>query len=499
MKFKPMLEWLKANLWIVIFSVLVVVLLPASFFVSRVWNKKILADQQLEASKEYKLIQDASVKYNLPQFDAKVAAVTTPAMAPNSAVTAFFKRAKETAAAQVGAVAQKAIDFNKGVGPEAAAVGRGEFVPLVGGLFPKVEMSAEEAKDPNVARDKEQAKLNEMEDKLLGKRGNKNPYLELLARVNAGAPESNDALFATLKEERRREEEKITQNKRKLDDAESKELAERIVGARLGQYRSRAQSISFYMTKEAFPMPVADETKTRGTAVDTGDLIEPFANIAWDSIDRKDLTRPKLFMHQWNLWVLSDLLSAVRLANTGPDGRALHVEDGVVKRVQGIVLRNPEGMKTLDPRPVNPDETATAATPPAAPAETTPGIAALDRSVSITGRARGGWNKYYEVRRAEMTCVVSSARLQDFLRAIAQTNYMTVTDLDVDTPVDVWADLAEGYYYGTEHVLRVRVSVESVWLKDWLQPLMPTEIMGALGMEVPAEAAPAATAPGGGG
>lgn len=492
MKFKPMLEWLKANLWIVVFSALVVLLLPASFYVSRMWNKKILAEQQKVAGKEYDDVMKSSVDYNLPQFDAKVNAVSVKSV-PNAKLTEHFKKAREAATGQVGVVAKAATDFNRGVGSEAAAVGRSEFKPLVEGLFPKVAMTPEEAKDAGAARDKEQAKLNEFEDKILGKRGNPNPYVELLKKINAGPPENNDNLFQLLRDQRKREEEKITQNKRKLDEKETKELNDRIVGARLGTYKQRANSQSVYMTPEAFPLPIVGEGGQirPGVASENAELIEPFANVAWGAIDRKNLARHKMFMHQWDLWVLSDLLSAVRLANTGPDGKQLNIETGVVKRVESIVLRNPEGMKTLDPKPIDPNDTSyVPPTPPTPPTETTPGIAALDKNVSITGHARGGWNKYYEVRTADMTCVVSSARLQDFLKAIAQTNYMTVIDLDIDNEVDIWGDLENGYYYGNEHVVRARVTVESLWFKEWLVPLMPTEVQVALGMEVPAEPAP---------
>lgn len=488
MKFKPMLEWLKANLWIVVFSALVVILLPASFVVSRMWNKKILAAQEQAASTEYNNVKNAMVDYNLPQFDAKISAVNIKAE-PNSKLTEYFKKAREAASSQVGAVAKAAESFNKGVGPEAAAVGRAEFKPLVDGLFPKVALTAEEAADTNAARDKEQAKLNEMEDKLLGKRGNPNPVLGLLKQVNAGGPVNNDTLFQQLRDQRKREEEKMTQNKRRLDEAEEKKLGEMIRGARLGEYKRQARSLGVYMTQDALPLPLTDEARLNKPAtMESADLIEPFATLPWGTIDRKDLTRPKLFMHQWNLWVVSDLLSAVRLANTTADGKPMNVENGVVKRVELIVLRNPDDMKTLDPKPaaeVDPYATAPAAATP--PAETIPGIAATDKNFSITGRVRGGWNKYYEVRRAEMTCVVSSARLQDFLKAIAQTNYMTVTDLDIDSAVDVWGDLDQGYYYGDEHVVRVKLSIESLWFKSWLVPLMPVEVQTALGMEVPAE------------
>jgi hypothetical protein len=63
-----------------------------------------------------------------------------------------------------------------------------------------------------------------------------------------------------------------------------------------------------------------------------------------------------------------------------------------------------------------------------------------------------------------------------------------VTDLDLGE-VDAWAALDEGYFYGDEHVVRVTLEVESIWLKSWLVPMMPEELRKALGMKVE-EAAP---------
>ena len=494
MKFKPMLEWDKGSVWIVVFSVVIVALLPASFVMSRSWNKKILAEQEKAGTSELEALKKARVKYVLPQFHPKISEVSFTAE-PNAAIDAHFRDARTSAAAQVASVAGAAEDFNRGAGERAAGVGRSEFRPLVEGLFPKVALSESEAANPNAANDKEQAKLNEAEDKFLGKRGNANPFLALLKTVNAGAPSANDTLFAQMKDQRAREEEKITQGKRKLDPDEEKRLADLMKGSRLGEYQHRARTIGVYMTIDALPLPLNDESARmgrQGGSEPLGDLIEPFATLPMGTIERKDLTRPKMFMHQWNLWVLSDLLSAVRLANTGPDGKLLGVDQATVKRVERIALRNPDGMMTLDPKPAaEEDPYAVVPTSPVPPAETTPGLAALDPSVSITGRVRGGWNKYYEVRRADVTCVVASERLQQFLGAIARTNYMAVTDLDIDKEVDTWGELSQGYYYGDEHVVRVTMSIESVWLKGWLQPLMPVEIQTALGMEVPPEPVPA--------
>jgi hypothetical protein len=233
-------------------------------------------------------------------------------------------------------------------------------------------------------------------------------------------------------------------------------------------------------------LPLAGQSEEQGTGrrggggVESEESFPAFAMLPSGSIDPKNLTRPKLFMHQWDLWVLEDLMAAVRLANTGPDGKLLNVTKAPVKRIDSVVLRNPESMLSLDP--IAPREDGTSFTEPAAPTETVPGITAIDRSMSFSGRVRGGWNQTYEVRRAEITMVVASQQLKRVLAAISQANYMTVTDLDIDTSVDVWTELGEGYFYGDEHVVRVRLSIESLWLKQWLKPLMPAEVRKALHM-----------------
>lgn len=171
--------------------------------------------------------------------------------------------------------------------------------------------------------------------------------------------------------------------------------------------------------------------------MDSADLIEPFATLPWGTIDRKDLTRPKLFMHQWNLWVVSDVLSTVRLANTTADGKPMNVENGVVKQV---AHRPPQPRRHEVAGPQAPVEVDPYATAPAAatpPAEDHPGHRG-DGQELLHHRPRP--RRVEQVLRGpapEVTCVVSSARLPELLKAIAQTNYMTVTDLDIDSAVDV--------------------------------------------------------------
>jgi hypothetical protein len=122
------------------------------------------------------------------------------------------------------------------------------------------------------------------------------------------------------------------------------------------------------------------------------------------------------------------------------------------------------------------------AAPPAAPPP--PAVAVpLDFNVSFTGRSAP--NSVYDTRAISLSAVVSSARLPDFINAIERTNFMTVTDMDL-SEVDPWADLAAGYFYGNEHVVRVNLVIETVWLRSWTSKFMPAATKQLFQIEVPA-------------
>jgi hypothetical protein len=343
------------------------------------------------------------------------------------------------------------------VGADAQAVGRTEHKPLVDGLFP-----------PPKNRDEELNKLNEMEDALLGNRGRPNPYQQLLDRARAGGPADPVHMAEVIGDMQSREKEKITANKRDLTTEEQAALSKQLADRRLAEYQARASEISVYATLDSFPHGRGFGTIPTGAHLDPS-LIDPF----------------HFFMYQWDYWVFQDLVAAVRLANTDANGRLSNVGESVVKRIVSMELLPPDGATPREPSPGG----MNAAPPPAAAA---PGMAPVDLTVSISGRAGGEGNSVYDVRRVRMTVIVSSARLQDFLEAIPRTNFMTVTDLDL-AEVNAWDDLKRGYYYGPEHVVRATVGIETVWLRSWTSGYMPSQMKSVLHIPEPgsAEGAPA--------
>jgi hypothetical protein len=491
---KDILAWIKGHIVIVASVLFILAILPVAFFLSSGWLKKIVTTQQESASQELTKIKGADITYNLTQVDPTQPAVSEK-NAPNAALIEYFKQANERIVASASAAAVKGTEFNQGKGPLAASVGRSEFKPLVEGLFPKPALSEAQSKSPNASDilvEQEGIKLNEMEDALLGKRGRSNPYTQLLANVRAGGPMDSGRLEEILRDMRAREIEKITSNARQLTDEENARLRTQLQDRRLAELQANARRSSVYMTMETLVGSPASTPSAgpRTRRINTG--TSAISQIVHERITPDELNRANMFMKQWDIWLLSDFFAAVRLANQGPDGAPLGIDKAVVKRIESIEIRMPDGIKPFESSKseVDPELAGlTAAEPEAAPASDVPaGMVPLDKSKSITGRVRGGWNEVYEVRRLRATCIVSSAQLNDFLAAIARVNYMSVTDLDLGE-VDAWAALDEGYFYGDEHVVRVTLEVESIWLKSWLVPMMPEELRKALGMKVE-EAAP---------
>jgi hypothetical protein len=457
---KPVMDWVKGNVLIVVFCALILLMLPTAWYFSSAWDAKIRAKQAKDATDAFNKLQSLKINYTLPVIEASGQPITQNEV-PNLNLINWFKEQREVMLQQAEAVVAKAEAFNKGVGPDAQSVGRTEHVLLVEGAFPAGGQSM----------------LDRMEDALLGNRGAANPYQALLSSARAGAPADPAQLADSLAAFIASEKEKITANKRDTTAEEQEKLVKQVTERRLGEYQGRAQALSVYASMESFP------SDPRSAFVPSGSNLDP-----------RFINPSDMFLFQWDYWVLRDIFAAVNLANT-VNGRLANVDQATVKRIEKIDItlpanvvrsgasreasamenyRGPHG--GVDPATGMPMEA-----PAAAP--TAPGMAALDFDSSITGRRAS--NDIYDTRVVTLTCVVSSARLQDFLAAIERTNFMTVTDMDLQE-VKVWDDLQRGYWYGPEHVVRATLEIETVWLRSWTTKFMPQDLKGTLKVPDPA-------------
>jgi hypothetical protein len=103
----------------------------------------------------------------------------------------------------------------------------------------------------------------------------------------------------------------------------------------------------------------------------------------------------------------------------------------------------------------------------------------------------------YDLRSCNVVAVVSAKGLPQFLDALARTNFMTVLDCDFDA-IDPVEDLKAGFYYGNDAVVRVRLRVETAWLREWTKKYMPADFRTEIGIPPDAPVDPAAAAAPGG-
>ncbi len=110
------------------------------------------------------------------------------------------------------------------------------------------------------------------------------------------------------------------------------------------------------------------------------------------------------------------------------------------------------------------------------------------------GRNGGGErviNPLYLVRHAELSLIVDQRQLPALLRAIDETNLMTILSSNMRA-VDPYDHLAQGYWYGEEgELVRLDMVIESLWLRSWLAPgpdprehggLMPSSVRREIGI-----------------
>jgi hypothetical protein len=94
----------------------------------------------------------------------------------------------------------------------------------------------------------------------------------------------------------------------------------------------------------------------------------------------------------------------------------------------------------------------------------------------------------YDLRHATIEVIVDSAQIPRLFDAFAQTNFMTITNINL-SEVDAWSELDKGFYYGDSSVVKATIELETVWLRSWMQPWFPKAIRTQLGIpeDKPAE------------
>lgn len=439
---KPILEWIKGHLMVVISTLVVLVVLPVGYIFSSKWNDSIKTKRAAEV-KTYTDKLALKVSYAIPALDPSEAAVTQSDV-PNAARTEFFRKHRELVLQQAEGVVARAVEFNQR-----------DHKPLVAGLFPDAKGEAL------------QTLPFELADRLIGKEGRPSAYQELLDSVRAGGPRAAESLAPILLDVETREREAILgQNaNRQLTREESARILEKVVSRRLGEYQARARELTFYAGLDAFAVDSA-----RGMSL---------LRVKPKMLPRLD----ECFGWQADYWMFSDIFEALAAANSDSGGRPLSVDQGAVKRVIRVLLKDTPYARIERSSPQPGSETTE--TPPAANpnAEIKP-----DFAKSITGRWSGPENGLYDLRHATIEVIVDSAQIPRLFDAFARTNFMTITNINL-AEVDAWSELDKGFYYGDSSVVKATIELETVWLRSWMQPWFPKSVRTQLGIpeDKPAE------------
>lgn len=439
---KKVWTWIRSNLLVVIFSVVILIVLPVSYFVSSGWNTSIREKRQSAVKADYDNLTSQKVVYRVPSLRPGETAYEYSG-APNAEITQRFAELKKAVEAQAGGVVTAAEELNSRnhLGPD------GKPHVLVDGLLPS-------SSGPDF-----QSKARLLAERLVGTSSEPSVYKALFDRINAGDPLSGPDMPIRLADARQREVDQIigTQAQRNLTPDEEAKITKILVEKRKSLTQSGARRMSVYGGPSALLGFVPATPPNEAPPI------------------------KRCFQWQADYWLVEDLLAAVKLANTGPDGQLLPVTESVVKRIEKITPKgSPLGASAVEQQQTSSGhEGGEAVEAPAAASPTAQVVP--DFTASITGRWSGPGNAVYDVRRVEMVLVVSSKNLPKFFDAVSRANFMTVTDCDL-FDVDLWADLEQGFYYGEESVVRARVEIETVWLRSWTTALMPKSLKEELGI-----------------
>jgi len=418
---KGVIAWIKSRLLIVICCVLIVLLLPAGYVVSGMFNKKIQSRAADSFNTEQRKLRSKSkVTYQLPAIFEGEDDIED-SRAPNAQVTGFYEHAREERTRQVSAVVQEASVFNR----------RGR-TPLIDGLLPAP------------ADERDRRLVQDMAKRISGRRTGDGQFplmAQMLREIGAGGAIADSVLAEDLNDFRESEIERLegASESGRLTPEQEEELDAELRRRRLSAYASRSADLSVYATPEIF--------EVQGAGGQGFGPLEPEPT-------SREYTEDDAFRWQFDIWVFEDILASIEQSNAQGAG----VAESVVKRVESVRLFGFE--------PNEQDGTIYGA------------------PATHTERKTEKTNPVYDVRHGRLTAVVSAEQLPRFIDALGATNFISVTGVHL-TKVDPWGELQTGYYYGPDAVVRAELDLECVYLRDWIVNYMPESVRTALGVVLP--------------
>jgi hypothetical protein len=300
--------------------------------------------------------------------------------------------------------------------------------------------------------------------------------------LNAGLPPSaEDVTRAMLEVERDFRANNLLSQSTLFDEAQQADLRHKKEERLRRLLQDRAQALNLY-------------AQTDSNAADF-----PFAKPAWlawssfDTLEGANATTSWLAL--WNaqiaLWIQQDIAAVIAVTNRVGEP-ASNVITAPVKRLISVeVLEGPVGI-------IGPGALAGSNTGSGPGASWVVGsvgennriivpspAAALPDNyiVAPTGRASNG---LYDVYHTRVALVADAQLLPELFNSLTSVNYMTILNVQV-TGVDEYQELNEHHYlYGPGDAVRLDIVLETIWLRSWTAPLMPTVVRDALDAKLPA-------------
>jgi len=194
----------------------------------------------------------------------------------------------------------------------------------------------------------------------------------------------------------------------------------------------------------------------------------------------------KIWWSQMQLWVIEDVAKAISEANE----KAADVTQSPIKRLlkleilggqdQGILFTGSKNGAAAPPMmapiggPGGPADPSAAA--PAIVADpNTPLVA--NHVASPSGRVS---NPMFDVVQFRLDLVVAAKDIPWIVDCLCRNRLMSVLNIESIIAEDTAAADRDGYFYGTDPVVRISIRCESLFMREWTLPLMPEVVKRSL-------------------
>lgn len=457
---KPVINWIKGHLMIAIMSILIVAFLFCGWYFSSAMSTELTSEID-ERKKSFQKIEQASKgKVSLPLTDGEFEASGVL----NQQLLDSMRTLTEKMEVDLSAARKATLKHNGDPFPEE----------MPHPSFSDRQSGAEEGSKrllineqlfPNPPVAEAEDLPNKVHTALIA------AYKDMLQKARAGMPPAPASLSDTLLREQSRF---IQLDKRKaaradLSEPELEELRQALSKSRLQMYNQAASDLSFYASASAFYLPE-----------------NPFETKAQHSL-------AELYDWHWDWWVAEDIIAAIVKANTDLEsGKPLPVVQAAVKRLISVRTLNsslasiPSGKSSNSAgrskgRGGSSSDRggATSGGPLPDPVVSMNNAIKTDFSVSLTGRSS---NDLLDVRNIEVVLIVETEGLPRLVNALAQENFITITNLSL-APASAFLAAENGYIYGARPVSMITMELETLWFRKWTAAWMPTQVRDALGIK----------------